>query len=155
MTEARAQIWSTLLIAFVSITLCLSAKAQETDALMLRGRANGRFTLLTGIAQGKMVFIGKGGANDGQVNPTLVAHEGDVVQVTLINGEGAEHDIVFPDVRASSQRVIGPGASSTLVFKATDIGSFVYFCSVPGHREAGMEGLLKVEAACQKLPQAA
>src|SRR5262245_42414145 len=117
MTEARAQIWSTLLIAFVSITLCLSAKAQETDALMLRGRANARCTLLTGIAQGKMVFIGKGGANDGQVNPTLVAHEGDVVQVTLINGEGAEHDIVFPDVRASSQR-IGPGASSTLVFKA-------------------------------------
>jgi nitrite reductase (NO-forming) len=99
-----------------------------------------------------MVYIGKGGTIDGQVNPTLEVHEGDIVQVTLVNGEGAEHDIVFPDVHASSQRVAGPGASSTLVFHAIDIGSFAYFCTVPGHREAGMEGLLKVEAA---LPKAA
>jgi nitrite reductase (NO-forming) len=98
-----------------------------------------------------MVYIGKGGAIDGQVNPTLVVHEGGIVQVTLVNGEGAEHDIVFPDVHARSQRVAGPGASSTLVFHAIDIGSFAYFCTVPGHREAGMEGLLKVEAALPKV----
>jgi nitrite reductase (NO-forming) len=109
------------------------------------------FTLRTGIAEGKMVYIGKGGTIDGRINPALSVHEGDVVQVTLINGEGAEHDIVFPGVHASSQRVIGPGASSTLVFHASDIGSFEYFCSVPGHREAGMEGLLQVEAAAPEV----
>jgi nitrite reductase (NO-forming) len=72
-------------------------------------------------------------------------HEGDTVQITLINGEGAEHDISLPDVRAISQRVIGRGASSTLVFRATNIGSIAYFCTLPGHREAGMEGVLRVE----------
>ncbi|MFZ0495779.1 MAG: copper-containing nitrite reductase [Methylocella sp.] len=118
--------------------------------MTVRGSGNVSFTLVTGIAHGKMVFIGKGGAIDGQVDPTLVVHEGDVVQVTLINGEGAEHDIVFPDVHASSQRVIGRRASSTLVVHATDIGSFAYFCSVPGHRAAGMEGVLKVERAAPK-----
>lgn len=126
------------------------ARAEETSASTVRGSGNVSFTLVTGIAHGKMVFIGKGGAIDGQVNPTLVVHEGDVVQVTLINGEGAEHDIVFPDVHASSQRVFGRGASSTLVIHAADIGSFAYFCSVPGHREAGMEGVLKVERAVPK-----
>jgi hypothetical protein len=30
------------------------------------------------------------------VNPVPTAAEGQVVQLTLINGEGAQHDIVFP-----------------------------------------------------------
>jgi nitrite reductase (NO-forming) len=61
-----------------------------------------RYTLRSGIAEGRMVFIGIGGMIDGQVNPVLSAAEGQVVQITLINGEGAEHDIVFPDNRRGS-----------------------------------------------------
>jgi nitrite reductase (NO-forming) len=108
---------------------------------------NAVFTLSTGIAEGKMVFIGRGGAIDGKVNPTLSIHEGDVVQITLINGEGAEHDLVVPEMHVGTQRVTGPGASSTLAFRAGNIGSFVYFCDLPGHREAGMEGMIKVSPA--------
>jgi nitrite reductase (NO-forming) len=81
-----------------------------------------------------------------------MVHEGDLVQITLINGEGAEHDIALPDMRATSQHVIGPGASSTISFHADNLGSFTYFCTLPGHREAGMEGLLKVEVAATKAP---
>jgi nitrite reductase (NO-forming) len=55
-----------------------------------------RYSLRTGIAEGRMVFIGVGGEIEGKVNPVLTAAEGQVVQLTLINGEGAEHDIVFP-----------------------------------------------------------
>jgi nitrite reductase (NO-forming) len=54
-----------------------------------------RYTLRTGIADGRMAYIGQGGEIDGKVNPVLTAVEGQVVQLTLINGEGAEHDIVF------------------------------------------------------------
>ena len=124
-----------------------SAASAPDMTSMAHAMPNAIFTLRTGIAQGKMVYIGKGGAIDGKVNPVLAVHEGDVVQITIINGEGAEHDIVVPDVHAASQRVSGPGASSTLVFHANDAGSFQYFCSVAGHREAGMEGQIKVEAA--------
>ena len=87
-----------------------------------------------------MVFIGVGGDIDGKVNPLLTASEGQVVQLTLINGEGAEHDITFPDQDAKSPRVTGKGASTTIAFRASKAGDFVYFCSVPGHRQAGMEG---------------
>ena len=87
-----------------------------------------------------MVFIGVGGAIDGQVDPVLTAAEGQTVQVTLINGEGAEHDVVFPDQHTQSPRVTGKGASTTVAFRAETIGDFVYYCSVPGHRLAGMEG---------------
>jgi nitrite reductase (NO-forming) len=70
----------------------------------------------------------------------LSAAVGQVVQVTLINGEGAEHDIVFPDQNTSSPHVTGKGASTTVAFRVAKAGDFVYFCSIPGHRLAGMEG---------------
>ncbi len=99
-----------------------------------------KYTLRTGIAEGRLVFIGVGGDIDGKVNPVLSAAEGQVVQLTLINGEGAEHDIVFPDQDAKSPRVTGKGASTTLAFRATKVGDFIYFCSLPGHQAAGMQG---------------
>lgn len=102
--------------------------------------ADAKYTLRSGIAEGRMVYIGVGGAIDGKVNPVLTAVEGQVVQLTLINGEGAEHDVVFPDQDAKSPRVTGKGASTTIAFRAARSGDFVYYCSVPGHRLAGMEG---------------
>ncbi len=34
----------------------------------------------------------------------------------------------------------GKGASTTIAFRASKAGDFVYYCSVPGHRLAGMQG---------------
>jgi nitrite reductase (NO-forming) len=99
-----------------------------------------KYTLRTGIAEGKMVFLGVGGSIDGKANPVLTAAEGQIVELTLINGEGTEHDIVFPDQDAKSPRVNGKGASTTIVFRASKSGDFIYFCSVPGHQLAGMQG---------------
>ena len=99
-----------------------------------------KYTLRSGIAEGRLVFIGVGGDIDSKVNPVLSAAEGQVVQLTLINGEGAEHDIVFPDQDAKSPRVTGKGASTTIAFRAANSGDFIYFCSVPGHQAAGMQG---------------
>jgi nitrite reductase (NO-forming) len=99
-----------------------------------------RYTLHSGIAEGRMVYIGEGGEIDGKVNPVLTAVEGQVVQLTLINGEGAEHDIVFPEQNTKSPRVTGKGASTTIAFRADKSGDFIYFCSVPGHQLAGMQG---------------
>jgi nitrite reductase (NO-forming) len=104
------------------------------------------YTLRSGIAEGRMVYIGVGGAIDGKVNPILTASEGQVVQLTLINGEGAEHDIVFPDQNARSPRVTGKGAGTTIAFRASKAGDFIYFCSVPGHQLAGMQGQFIVTA---------
>jgi nitrite reductase (NO-forming) len=115
-----------------------------------------KYTLHTGIAEGKMVFLGVGGSIDGKANPVLTAAEGQIVELTLINGEGTEHDIVFPDQDAKSPRVNGKGASTTIVFRATKSGDFLYFCGVPGHRLAGMQGqfLVTPTAAPQTLVEA-
>ncbi|WP_246485532.1 copper-containing nitrite reductase [Aminobacter carboxidus] len=104
------------------------------------------FTLKTGIATGRMVYIGVGGDINGQVNPTLMVHEGELVQINLINGEGAEHDVVIDQYGARSSIVVGKNASSTFSFTAGKVGEFAYFCSIAGHRQAGMEGLIQVMA---------
>jgi nitrite reductase (NO-forming) len=104
------------------------------------GLPDAKYTLRTGIAEGRMVFIGVGGAIDAKVNPVLTAAEGQVVELTLINGEGAEHDITFPDQNTKSPRVTGKGASTTIAFRAAKAGDFIYFCTVPGHQLAGMQG---------------
>ena len=104
-----------------------------------------RFTLRTGTMQGSTAFIGDGGAIDGQVNPTLTAAQGQVVQLTLINGEEGEHDIVFADQRTRSPRIIDRGASTTIAFRADAAGEFRYASSVPGRPES-MSGAFVVTA---------
>lgn len=102
------------------------------------------FTLRSGVAEGRMVYLGVGGDLNGKVNPMLKVQEGETVQINLINGEGAEHDIVIDQYGARSDRVVGKNASSALSFTANKTGEFFYYCSVPGHREAGMEGRIQV-----------
>ncbi|KAF2991646.1 multicopper oxidase domain-containing protein [Methylocystis sp. MJC1] len=103
------------------------------------------YTLRSGIAEGRLVFLGVGGAIDGKVNPELVFHEGERAQINLVNGEGAEHDIVIEFYGVRSNRVVGKGASGTVSFFADKTGAFSYYCSVPGHRDAGMQGKIRVE----------
>jgi nitrite reductase (NO-forming) len=95
-----------------------------------------RFRLRTALAEGKMAFVGMGGDIDGVVNPPLRVPEGAVVQVDLLNDDGIEHDVAFPDFEAATERVVQKGASSVTVFRADKVGAFAYFCSVPGHRPA-------------------
>ncbi|MBN1454139.1 MAG: nitrite reductase, copper-containing [Anaerolineales bacterium] len=98
------------------------------------------YTLETGLADGKMIFTGKGGDIDGKINPDLKANVGDIVKVTLISGEGAQHNILFEGANAKSDDVVGPGNSVTLEFTPSQDGTFAYYCNIPGHRQAGMEG---------------
>ena len=105
-----------------------------------------RVRLRTALAEGKLAFVGVGGDIEGVVNPTLRVREGAVVQVDLVNDDGIEHDVAFPDFDAATERIAQKGASSVTVFRADKAGEFAYFCSVPGHRPAGMEGTLVVGA---------
>lgn len=98
------------------------------------------YTLETGLADGKMIFTGKSGDIEGKINPDLRANVGDTVKVTLISGEGTQHNVLFEGANAQSKDVVGPGNSVTLEFTPGQDGTFSYYCNIPGHRQAGMEG---------------
>jgi plastocyanin len=62
-------------------------------------------------------------------NPSEVPHN------VAIEGDGEE--------LAQSETVTGGDSATATV--ALEAGEYVYYCSIPGHREAGMEGTLTVE----------
>jgi len=138
-----------LLIAIaVLISACGGAAQNENAGKTIE------YTLTTGLVDGNMSFIGVGSGIDGVSNPTLSAHVGDTVKITLSSGEGVEHDIAFPDFNAQSEPVVGKGSSTTLEFTVDKGGSFSYYCVTAGHREAGMEGQFNVagEAVANAAP---
>ncbi|XLZ71999.1 copper-containing nitrite reductase [Massilia sp. SR12] len=102
------------------------------------------FTLRTDIADGKLVFVSDAGDSKGKANPTLRVPLGAVVQINLVNGDGAIHDISVPDFKTKSNQLKDKGASTAIVFKADKKGEFTYICSLPGHVAAGMIGKLIV-----------
>jgi nitrite reductase (NO-forming) len=102
------------------------------------------FTLKTQIHEGQLVFVGDAGPIKGQVAPDLKVPEGAVVAITVVNGDGAMHDIAVPDFGAQSDQLVGEGAATTIVFRATRAGTFEYLCTIPGHKAAGMFGKLIV-----------
>ena len=81
-------------------------------------------------------------APDGARNPTLKANKGDRVRIKITNGELMTHDISLEKLGLKSKVIIEKGATTSIVFKASQ--SDVYYCSVPGHRAAGMVGNFEV-----------
>lgn len=87
-------------------------------------------------------YRGVGGDIDGVRNPTLTAQTGQTVRITIVNGEMMLHDLALERLGIKSTQLIDPGVSTSITFVAKT--NDTYYCTVPGHREAGMEGRIEV-----------
>ena len=87
--------------------------------------------------------------------PLMVVHEGDYVELTLINPEskGLAHNIDFHAATGAlgggELTLVNPGEQVKLRFKATRTGTFVYHCApggamIPWHVVSGMSGAIMV-----------
>ena len=77
---------------------------------------------------------------------SLSAKAGNVT-IDFDNPAAISHDVAVED---SSGKELGvskliSGSSTTLDLTDLKAGSYTFFCTVPGHREAGMEGTLTVK----------
>lgn len=76
---------------------------------------------------------------------TATAKAGNVT-IDFNNPQPLEHDVAIED---SSGKVVGQtelvGEGSTSAPVKLKPGTYHYYCTVPGHREAGMEGTLTVK----------
>ncbi len=105
------------------------------------------FELVTGSADGKLVYIGVGGEIDGVVNPEIHVPAGSTVRITLVNGDGMAHDLIVPEFDAQTAMVRSKDDTAPIEFlvDATQVGTYAYYCTVPGHRQAGQEGIFTVD----------
>ena len=92
-------------------------------------------------------------AGSGTVSVTLVNGEIQPAELTIaantdvtisVKNEGTfGHDFTLED-QGMGTSLLDPGSSEDVVVNLA-AGTYVYYCSVPGHREAGMMGTLTVE----------
>jgi plastocyanin len=65
-------------------------------------------------------------------------------EITIVNNGQAVHDVTFEDL--GDVTVVSANGGQTASGNVTlEAGEHYYYCSVPGHREAGMEGTLTAE----------
>lgn len=68
------------------------------------------------------------------------------VEIDFTNDSPLPHDIVIdsPDGKEVAKTSVFTGGSEKASFDAKP-GSYTFYCSVPGHREGGMEGTLTIK----------
>lgn len=67
-----------------------------------------------------------------------------MVTFELVNDGGAPHDVTIEE-KGDETVVKADGGKSDTGEVELEPGEYTYFCSVPGHRSAGMEGTFTVE----------
>ena len=77
-------------------------------------------------------------------NTRQLSAKAGTLRITLMNAGTLEHNVTI----AQGSRVLGAtptfaSGSRTLTLKLAP-GTYTFYCSVPGHRQGGMEGALKV-----------
>lgn len=81
-------------------------------------------------------------AKDGTRNPTLFANKGDRVRITITNAETMTHDVALEQMGIKSSTILEKGTSTSITFWAESDDT--YYCTIPGHRIAGMVGEFKI-----------
>lgn len=75
---------------------------------------------------------------------TLSASAGELT-VELTSEPSVEHTFVIEGINADEPVTEAPAGETATETVTLEPGSYTFYCSVPGHRAAGMEGTLTVE----------
>ena len=75
----------------------------------------------------------------------ITVKEGETIRLVLVNNDTVQaHSLVIRDLYFKSHQV-QPGRTAEFTLKASHPGSFKFYCDVPGHKDAGMVGAIRVE----------
>lgn len=127
----RDRRWMWLGAAFAALALTLAACGGGDDGGGGDGDDGGGATTLT-VSASEFAF-----------DPASLSAPADSeVTVTVENVGTVEHDLTIDEANLKVATPVTETASGTFTLPA---GSYTFYCSVPGHKEAGMEGTLTVE----------
>jgi nitrite reductase (NO-forming) len=93
-----------------------------------------------------------GGGGDAVVVHTLDALQFDPSEIeaapgqeiTVVNDGVMQHDFVIDELEMATDLLNNGEEQTVTVPDDAEPGEYTYYCSVPGHRQAGMEGTLTI-----------
>ncbi len=142
-----------LALASVALVACGSSSNSTTTTSSSSGEeANGGAAAESGKESGSSE--GGGSTVSFEANPngelayttTEASAKAGKVTIDFNNPQSLTHDVAIEDSsgkEVGKTELIGEGETSTTVNLKP--GTYHYYCTVPGHREAGMEGTLTVK----------
>lgn len=74
----------------------------------------------------------------------ITVKEGQKVKINFQNQGAMVHNLVIEELGIAT-KTVGSGETDAIEFTAPATGTYKFFCSLPGHQPAGMEGSLNVE----------
>jgi uncharacterized cupredoxin-like copper-binding protein len=75
---------------------------------------------------------------------SLQARAGETAAFELRNEDVEDHTFVVSELAVVMLAGAGQTVRTTAAIDPKNTGRFTFFCSIPGHRAAGMEGVLRV-----------
>lgn len=109
------------------------------------GGSEGASASRTPGGSGRVLHIKAATGNRLKFNVSALRASAGKVKIVMANPSQLSHSIAIEGngVNAAGQ-VVGPGDTSTV---SADLkpGRYTFFCTVPGHRQAGMQGTLTVK----------
>ena len=124
----------TLVIAVVTLGLALAGCGGGEEPEPTNGAAQGTGTL---------ELVGTDGLQFQPEQATVTAGE---VTVELTAVPAVQHNVVIEGVNDEEPVVEAAAGETATDTVSLEEGAYTFWCSVPGHREAGMEGSLEVVA---------
>nr|BAL57500.1 hydroxylamine reductase [uncultured Chloroflexota bacterium] len=148
--KARSLILIGGLLLAIALFMACAPKTQPV--------ATTEYMLTIGMQDGKFVFLGVGGAINGQVNPELSARPGETITLTLINSGEGEHGLAVSGLNVQSKTLSQRGEMASVTFTVPQTESQLeYYDPVGKNAELGLRGRLNVraEAKATSVPSAA
>lgn len=143
-----------LALASVALVACGSSSDNSTTTTATSGGESTAEQGGPGAAESESNSGGSGSTVSFEADPngelayttTKATAKAGKVTVDFKNPQALTHDVQIEDAQGKDvggTEFIASGEDSTTVNLKP--GTYTYFCSVPGHREAGMEGTLTVK----------
>jgi plastocyanin len=126
-----------LLVGLLALALGAAACSSSDDGDSDTGSSSDNGSSSSGgaavAAESGLVFAPK----------SISATVGEAVTVTFTNNDALVHNFES-ELLGFASGDVDPDGSIMVTFTPSEAGSFEFFCSIPGHREAGMDGLVSV-----------
>lgn len=135
---------TTLLTAFaLALTLSACSSGGDGDGDSAAGGATESTTGDAGgdAAGGAITFVG---TDDTMWESTSKSTSAGSNELTLECGDAVPHGLAIEGVQDGAELAACEGGGSGNATVELEAGDYTFFCTVPGHREAGMEGTLTV-----------